>query len=169
MTRDGFQFFKIPQPLTLGQGVQIRVCDSSKGTSDRSGGSDFHQNNRRFLVERCPPSGRINGCCCGESCSDPDIYLSTQLPRSAYDFIEISASPNGSSEVLTVYNTSATGRYYLAVYANYKADFLVEAKLTAPPASGPRATDKFFFELLGIWLTTDTAGIIVLIVTCTLT
>lgn len=171
MERDDFRFFKIPQPLKIGQGVRIKVCDASVGSSDRLSSSSPAKTDRRQrrLSQECPPSGKIDGCCCGDSCSDPDIYLATQLPRSAYDFGQIRASPNGSSEVLTVYNTSSSGRYYLAVYANYKADFLVEAKLTAPPASGPRATDKFFFELLGIWLTTDTAGIIVLIVICTLT
>ena len=169
MARDGFQFFKIPQPLTLGQGVNIRVCDSSAGSSSRSSGSVVNRDNRRALAETCPPSGKVNGCCCGDSCSDPDIYLSTQLPRSAYDFVRIRASPNGSTEVLTVYNTSTSGRYYLAIYANNEAEFLVEAKLTSAPPQGSRPTDNYFIQLLALWLTTETAGIIVLSVMCALT
>lgn len=164
-----FRFFKIPQPLKVGQGVQIRVCDTSVGTSERSVGSGPTKNDRRRLSGACPASGRINGCCCGDLCADPDIYLATQLPRSAYDFGQIRANPNGSTEVLTVFNTSASGRYYLAVYAGASANFLVETKLTAPPIPGPRATDKYFFQLLAIWLTTETAGVVVLIVMCTLT
>lgn len=168
--RDHFRFFKIPQPLKVGQGVRLRVCDTTAGTSDRVGGSGPTKTDRRLLSGVCPPSGRIDGCCCGDSCSDPDIYLATQLPRSAYDFGRIRATPNGSSEVLTVFNTSTSGRYYLAVYAGRNGgNFLVEAKLTAPPAPGARATDKYFFQLLAIWLTTETAGMIVLIAMCTLT
>ena len=63
-----------------------------------------------------------------------------------------------------MYNTSSSG-HYLAVYANYKADF-GRGKAHCSPASGPRLLMFFVF---GIWLTTDTAGIIVLIVICTLT
>ena len=169
MEKDDFRFFKIPQPLKVGQVVQLKVCDMSVGRSGREGGSGRTKTDRRRLSGACPPSGRIDGCCCGDSCVDPDIYLATQLPRSAYDFGQIRANANSSSEVLTVYNTSASGRYYLAVYAINKGVFSVEAKLTAPPPSGPRATDQFFFELLAIWLTTDTAGIVVLIVMSTLT
>ena len=41
-------------------------------------------------------------CCQGEGCSDPDIYIATELPRTSYDFRLIGASPNGSKEELIV-------------------------------------------------------------------
>ena len=79
------------------------------------------------------------------------ILLFFHFFRSSYDFGLIGASPNGSKEELVVYNSSSTGRYYLAVYANYDGTFLVAAEATDVAARGPLPTDKVFFVLVAKW------------------
>ena len=113
--------------------MRIKVCDASVGSSDRLSSSVQQKltgASADFL--KCPPSGKLMVAVVVTR-ARTQTFTWLHSSRSAYDFGQIRAS-RMVGEVLTVYNTSSSGRYYLAVYANYKADFLVEAKLTAPPA-----------------------------------
>jgi hypothetical protein len=163
MKRGDFRFFKIPQPLKDGQGVMVMVCDTQVVTENTQTKQPFLETDRR--LEEIDTKGE---CCQGEGCSDPDIYIATELPRTSYDFRLIGASPNGSKEELIVYNSSSTGRYYLAVYANYDGNFLVASKATTPPKRAPLATDNYFLQLVGEWLVGTTSGTVTLVVLCVL-
>jgi len=142
-----FRFFKVPQPLLKGQGMVFSVCDTTASGSS---------------------SAESDECCAGSTCSDPDIYVSSQLPRSSYDFQLISAFPNSSKEELTVYDRSKSGRYYLAVYANYDGNFRVSTAVTKRAQPEPKLTDSYFLELLGIWLTEELTGQVTLAVASTM-
>ena len=160
MKRGDLRFFKIPQPLKDGQGVMLMVCDTQIVANATAKSTSFKETDRRRL-EQIDTGDK---CCVGAGCSDPDIYVSTELPRTSYDFRLIGASPNGSKEELVVYNSSTTGRYYLAVYANYDGLFLVASKATKPPGGKALATDNYFLVLVWEWLTSTSSGMIVGIV-----
>jgi len=178
MKRGDFRFFKVPQPLKSGQGVILSVCDTSSNVATTAAPTGPVETDRRrtydidfnekFHWRRLQSIDMGGACCEGSGCSDPDIYVSSELPRTSYDFGLIGASPNGSKEELVVYNSSSTGRYYLAIYANNPGTFLVATKATTVPPSPPLATEQYFFALVGEWLTTEVSGIITLIVLCIL-
>ena len=155
-----FRFFKVPQPLQKGQGVMLSVCDTKKIAATTAAPAGPQETDRR----RAESIDTGSACCMGVGCSDPDIYVATELPRTSYDFQLIGASPNGSKEELVVYNKSSTGRYYLAVYADLTGEFLVAAKATTAPPPAALATDAYFVALVWEWLTTTNSGTITLVV-----
>ena len=96
-----FRFFKVPQPLQKGQGVMLSVCDISTPSANSDTSQEYKETDRRrlskFAQVTAPHAGagsmyggdwrRLDSinmagqCCKGNGCSDPDIYVSSELPR----------------------------------------------------------------------------------------
>jgi hypothetical protein len=162
MGRGSFRIFKVPQPLKNGQGVMLTVCDVTDRSAVTTAAPALPQENKRRRTESIDMGGEC--CALTTGCSEPDIYVSKVLPRTNYDFSLIAAFPNGSKEELVVYNSSSTGRYYLAVYAKESGMFLVVAKATTVPPAAALATDSIFLVLVWEWMMTTQSGTITLIV-----
>lgn len=63
-----------------------------------------------------------------------------------------------------MFERSSTGRYYLAVYANYDGDFRVSTMTHGTSPQTERVTDSYFLEEVAKFLTTTATGQIVLAV-----
>eukprot|EP00949_MAST-11_sp_MAST-11-sp1_P004285 g4285.t1 len=172
LRRGQFKIFRIPQPLQQNKGLELTVCDTSQyNESSRGGGErNYGDVQSRRLLRFLNANGEENvqeECCQGAECSDADIYITTQLPRSHYDFSTVGASPNGT-ETLTITERSTTGRYWLAVYANNDGEFLIRATPKSVASGGQALTESSFLVEVGRWLLGTTAGNVTFIAGCIL-
>ena len=104
MKRGEFRFYRVPQPLRSDSTLKITVCTVDAATN---------------ACKNDDSTGGTSG--------NPDIYVSTQLPRSFYDFFPVQAA-DGVSEMVNIVNKSESGKYWLAVFANGDAKHKITVK-----------------------------------------
>jgi hypothetical protein len=82
----------------------------------------------------------------------PDLYVSEQLPRSAFDFVYIGAV-DGSNEELTISKPSDTGRYYMALYAGHPSGVVTyHLKASRKEIPGEPPMNDVFWDDLMTWI-----------------
>ena len=92
---------------------------------------------------------------------NPSLLVSQYLPRSIVDFSFISSS-NSANESLSLATQSPTGRYWVAVYANTKNSYSVQATRQRQP--GTTVLTSAFFKELWAWASGTTLGTVTSIV-----
>ncbi|KAK8798794.1 hypothetical protein WA158_007878 [Blastocystis sp. Blastoise] len=92
---------------------------------------------------------------------NPDIFISEQLPRSIYDFTQISTE-NSHNETVTLSTISSTGLIYLIIYANTDDNYNVQINREIPPLVLPQ------YDFVGdviTYIETSVEGTIILVIT----